>query len=113
MLRVILAYALTLVLSVTSLSFAYARGTNPEFGTDIIICSGVGITTITIGADGQPIETTHICPDGSSIFAAVFSLPIIAPPTSVLVAWLAPAASTHAAARPALSPSARGSPVPS
>lgn len=106
------AYVLTLVLILTSLSFAAARGTNPDAGTEIVICSGVGMTTITIGPDGQPVEKTHICPDGATIFAADFALPGLERPESLLTAHLVMAVPLPVAARKVLSPSARGPPAP-
>jgi len=110
--RVIASFFLTLVLVLSGLSLAAARGQNPDIGIEMVICSGVGMTTISIGADGQPLEKTHICPDGASIFAADFSLPVLDRPELALIAEIALAEARPVAAQHALSPSARGPPAP-
>jgi len=111
MTRAINALFLSLLLAFTSLSFASARGQNPDLGTEIVICTGVGMTTITLGADGEPIETTHICPDGTSIFSASFTLPVIEQPQTRLVARVTMDAVTPLITLEELSPSARGPPA--
>lgn len=80
MMRACFAYFLALVLTVTGFSFAQARGgTTPDFGMEMVICSGVGLTTITIGPpDGEPIEKSHVCPpDAASYVVADFSMPVM------------------------------------
>lgn len=82
MFRLLNALFLSLTLVLTSYSMAAARGQSPDRGMDMVICTGVGMTTITIGADGKPVETTHICPDAMSIFATTAAQPnVLAPPT--------------------------------
>ena len=111
MLRLISALFLSLTLAFTSYSMAVARGQSPDIGTDIVICTGVGMTTITIGADGEPIKKTHICPDGMSIFAASFSVQAI-PVQPVAMQWrITPPADTRTQPQETLSPSARGPPL--
>ena len=111
MMRALFAYFLALTLTVTGFSFAQARGTAPEMGTDIVICSGVGLTTITIGPDGQPIEETHVCPEAASYFVADFSMPVMELPVSRLIARITPVTATSSLAQHELSPSARGPPA--
>lgn len=111
MLRLINTLFLSLTLALTSISMAAARGQNPDMGTDMVICTGVGMTTISIGADGEPVKTTHICPDSLSIFAvALASINTPALPTPVQ--WrAAPPADTLIAPQESLPPSARGPPL--
>jgi len=111
MFRLINAIFLSLSLVITSFSMAVARGQNPDFGTDIVICSGVGMTTITIGPDGEPIKKTHICPDGLSIFVAIFA-PVIIPVQPSAMQWRAvPVVAAFTRLLQTLSPSARGPPL--
>jgi len=115
MIRAFVAYVLALVLTVTSFSFAQARGTNPDMGPDMgvemVICTGVGLTTISVGADGQPIETTHVCPDAAQLFAASFVMPQLVAPEARLVARMSRVTVTTPITQHELSPSARGPPA--
>ncbi len=111
MMRALFAYFLTVALMVTGVSFAQARGTAPEFGMEIVICSGVGLTTITIGPDGQPVEKTHICPDATACFIAAASVPVMAVPERRLIARVPLVTATTTRAQHKVSPSARGPPA--
>ena len=102
---------MALTLTLASLVLAGARGASHDIGTEIVICSGVGMTTITIGPDGQPVETTEPCPDGTSVFAVAAALPSAPDPAPRLIARLAPLPVTIPAPRHELSPSARGPPA--
>lgn len=111
MFRMIHALFLSLTLVLTSYSVAVARGQNPDIGTGLVICTGVGMTTITVGPDGEPVATTHICPDAMSFFATSIGGQIFsAQPKAMQWRIKLPKAS---AVRPAetLSPSARGPPL--
>ena len=109
--RVVSGILLSLMLALTSLSLASARGTSPDFGVDIAICTGVGVTTITIGPDGEPVEKTVLCPDSVSLFAATFAVPALATPEARLADRVDPVVATSLTAQAELSPSARGPPV--
>ena len=61
-LRRLIALTLALCLLLTSGAMAVARS-HAETGSLMVICSGKGYVTIEIGADGEPIEAAHICPD--------------------------------------------------
>lgn len=111
MIRACFAYFLALALTVTGFSFAQARGTNPDFGIEVVICSGVGLTTITIGPDGQPVEKTHVCPDAASYVVADFSMPVMELPAQRLIARITPVTANSSLAQHELSPSARGPPA--
>ncbi len=111
MLRLINALFLSLTLVLTSYSMAVARGQSPDIGTDMVICTGVGMITITIGPDDEPVETTHICPDAMSIFAAAMTAyDIPAQPTAMQWRVMVPD-TTLIQPQETLSPSARGPPL--
>ncbi|WP_457650385.1 hypothetical protein [Profundibacter sp.] len=111
MLRLINALFLSLTLGITSISMAVARGQNSDIGTDIVICTGVGITTITVGPDGQPVKKIHLCPDGISLFTVAFSAPDVVVVPNVMVWRLALPADTVILPQEAPSPAARGPPL--
>lgn len=50
------------ILAVTSLSMAVARGQTRIAG-EIVICTGYGLSTITVDENGEPTGPAHICPD--------------------------------------------------
>ena len=110
MTRVLTVYLLVFVMVFASLSLAGARGTGPYRGTEMVICSGVAITTVFIGSDGQPVEQVHVCPDGASIFAASFALPELKMPVPVLLEAVALVEPVIFSTRVELTPSARGPP---
>jgi hypothetical protein len=78
---------------------------------DVVICTGVGMVTVSVGPDGQPVEQAEPCPDGTSIFAASFALPEMARPEARLLAHLDAPAANPLTEHEALSPSARGPPA--
>lgn len=111
MFRMIHTLFLSLALVLTSYSMAVARGQNPDIGTDMVICTGVEMTTVSIGPDGEPIETIHICPDAMAGFAAILATQkILAQPTAMQ--WRVTLPKTRIT-QPAetLSASARGPPL--
>lgn len=101
------------ILSLVAAGFvlAGARGANHDIGMDVVICSGVGMTTISVGPDGKPVKHTEPCPDGSSVFVATFALPDLPKPASRLFMIVHTPASVAAAEREELSPTARGPPA--
>ncbi|MDZ4096395.1 MAG: hypothetical protein U1D35_15970 [Paracoccaceae bacterium] len=62
LLRPLLSLALALVLMATSVTMAVARG-QAVSGTEMVICSGYGMVTIEVDAEGNPIGPVHACPD--------------------------------------------------
>ena len=110
MLRKGLAYFLGALVALTGVILADARGSEPVLTTDVIICSGTTFTTISIGPDGQPVEKTAPCPDGTAIFAATFDLPGQALPEPRLIAIIETPARVLPAPVATLAPSARGPP---
>lgn len=66
-LRSLGAVLLAVMLSLTSVTLAVARGQAPAAG-QIEVCSGLGLQTITVDADGKPVGPPHVCPDGVASF---------------------------------------------
>jgi hypothetical protein len=69
-LRPALALCLALLLAVTSVSLAVARGQAPPAG-EIVICTGLGLQSVAVDAQGRPVSRPHICPDGVAAIAAL------------------------------------------
>lgn len=113
MIRAVCAYVLAFALTITSFALADARGDNPDIGgaLEMVLCTGTGMTTITLGPDGEPIESVHLCPDGTSIFAASFALPSLDTPETPVIAHIVPSRAVAHLGRDELSPSARGPPA--
>ncbi|GKY88896.1 hypothetical protein [Sinisalibacter aestuarii] len=111
MLKGVVTYLAISALIFAGLVLAEARGANRDIGREMVVCSGAGMITITIGADGQPVEQVEPCPDGTSIFAASFALPELAEPAPRLLTIIHLAAAIAPAAREELSPTARGPPA--
>lgn len=53
---------LALILALTSLTMAVARG-QTRLAEAVVICTGAGVTTITVDQDGHPVQQVHLCPD--------------------------------------------------
>ena len=56
------ALLLALMLAMTSVSMAVARGGMSMNGA-MILCIDAGQQVVPLGPDGQPIEVSHACPD--------------------------------------------------
>ncbi len=109
--RSLQAVFLSIVLAITSIGFAVARGETPDIGREMVICTGYTMIVVTIGPDGQPVEKTQICPDALSIFADSTFLPAVDErvwqvsaivPVSGAITWLS---------QSTLTPLARGPPL--
>ncbi|MDA5092498.1 hypothetical protein O2N63_00145 [Aliiroseovarius sp. KMU-50] len=118
MIRGFVAYLLTLVLVVTGFSLAQARGEGPLLmgpsgmvGLEMVICTGIGMTTITVGPDGEPIETQNVCPDGAQNFVAEFHVPVMDRPEGRLVTLTPITVTLSVTERPETTPAARGPPT--
>ncbi|WP_372604253.1 hypothetical protein [Actibacterium sp.] len=68
--RPIFTLALALMLAMTSLTLAVARGQAPAV-SDVVICSGFGLQVIHLDAEGNPVGAPHICPDGVAAFVSL------------------------------------------
>lgn len=113
MIRAVSAYVLVLMLVAASFTLAHARGSSPDLGKamDMVICTGVGMVTVLVGPDGEPIESVHLCPDGAQVFAAAFAVPVVHSPEARIVARITPLRSASYQGRATLTPSARGPPA--
>jgi len=60
--RLLVSVFAALVLAASSVTMAAARGQTRAAG-EVVICSGYGLTTITVDANGRQAGTVHICPD--------------------------------------------------
>jgi len=112
MMRSLIAISLSLMLALTGLGMTMARGQSGQaHGNEIVICTGVGLTVISIGDDGKPVKTNQVCPDAMMHLLAVIDLPWYPAPQRQHFARLAPPASVVFLTREGLTPSARGPPV--
>lgn len=68
--RPVTAVILALLLGNASVVLASARGHGPAVGA-MEICAGLGLQTILVDADGNPVGPPHICPDGATSFVTV------------------------------------------
>jgi len=59
-----LALLLAVILAVTSVSAAFARGQADPAGT-MVLCRGLVTVTVVVDANGQPIGIPHLCPDAA------------------------------------------------
>jgi hypothetical protein len=65
------------------MAVARAQAAGPQ-GQDIVICSGYGVVTITVDAEGNPVSPVHPCPECVAGLAAALvpsSLSIAVPVT--------------------------------
>ena len=77
-LRRLMAVALALVIALTSSHMVLAR--SQAVAVDrVVICSGYGVMTIDLDADGNPIGPVHLCPE----CMAAHGLAVLADPTRV------------------------------
>ncbi|MBW6506051.1 MAG: hypothetical protein K0B00_04785 [Rhodobacteraceae bacterium] len=73
--RSISAILLALLLAVTSMTMAVARG-HARVAGEFVICSGYGLTTIKVDHNGNPVSEVQICPDMAlGLMAAVAHAP--------------------------------------
>lgn len=69
-LRPLSGLILALVLALTSVTMAQARGQAMAVG-QVVICSGGALVTVPVDAEGNPTGPAHICPDCAlTLFAA-------------------------------------------
>jgi hypothetical protein len=61
MMRLILSCLLAMALAMTSVTAAVARGQGQGI-SELVICSGYGVVTITLDEKGNPTGPVHSCP---------------------------------------------------
>lgn len=87
-------FLLAVVLAVTGLSVAHARGQASPAGS-MVICQGLTVVTVLVDGEGQPVDQPHVCPDAA---LALFLQAGIEQPFSALIrafhpiGWQTPAA---------------------
>ena len=87
MTRGLLFCVLILSLGFSSLGFGMARGQAPAAG-EMVLCTGNGIVTVSIDADGTPVESHTLCPDAALAFwVATASPPPDVVPADLVRAW--------------------------
>lgn len=62
-LRHVTLAGLALAMVLTALTVGHARGQARVAG-QIVLCVGTQVVTVSVDASGQPVTTTHACPDG-------------------------------------------------
>ncbi|WP_096784752.1 hypothetical protein [Rhodobacter sp. CZR27] len=77
-LRLLFVLMLGLVLVASSVTVAVARG-QAALGRQVVICTGLGVTTLAVDAGGRPLGPVHPCPDclGSLLIAALTDAPAL------------------------------------
>lgn len=108
--RPISAVCLALILSLTSVSMALARGDMAVNGT-MILCLGGMQVTVAIGPDGDPVIEEHICPDCVVGTLALGGTPPQTPPAPAVLTVRAPLHDLSADAEQVQRPQARGPPA--
>ncbi|MEM9249005.1 MAG: hypothetical protein AAGB05_09945 [Pseudomonadota bacterium] len=62
MVRLVIPLALALLVTVSSVGWGVALGRVPPAGS-VTLCTGHGVVTIFVDADGMPVERVVLCPD--------------------------------------------------
>ncbi|WP_371037499.1 MULTISPECIES: hypothetical protein [unclassified Rhodosalinus] len=74
-LRPLAALLLALCVVLTAQAMALARGQSSAAG-EMVICTGAGLVTVAVDAEGNPAGPAHICPDCAlSLIAAAPAAP--------------------------------------
>jgi len=77
--RLVSSFLLSLVIAVTSVGFASARGQSYDATGTVILCTAQGIVSVTLDGEGNPVGPQHICPDCVISTMAFADAPAIAP----------------------------------
>ncbi|WP_172296393.1 hypothetical protein [Pseudoruegeria sp. HB172150] len=111
LLRPILAICLALVLAVTSGAAILARGQTMAAG-QAVICIGNTVVTVSVDANGQPVEQEHVCPDYLAAMLSWVDSPsaVTALPTAVRVQTNRPEIKRSEPSWPPVSQQARAPP---
>jgi hypothetical protein len=110
--RNLLSIFLACALALSSVTMAVAR-THAQGVQDVVICSGYGMVTITLDAEGNPVGPVHMCPDCVPAVGAL--LPETGAPltfSSASAPLALPAAAPEPARLAVLSFRARAPPLP-
>lgn len=109
--RNLLSLLLSLVLGLSSVTIAVARSQSPAVD-QITICSGYGVVSMAVDADGNPTGPVHPCPECLSgfVFALGSVAPVLSTPVSRRMAFVPPVARLSFG-QTRQTPQARGPPV--
>ncbi len=106
-----LGLALILLLAVTGVQLAAARGLPPAADM-LVICRGLTVVTIHVDADGNETAAPHLCPDaGLTVLAATADTPASLATALVWQGVVWPLAATSMQGQGHAAPRARGPPV--
>lgn len=111
-LRQTLIGLLALVVALTSSQMVTARAEAAAVDR-IVICSGYGVMTVDVDAEGNPVGPMHLCPECvAAHLTGVLPGPVLQPPVAMHPVAFAPPATITASAKPArrLRPDARAPP---
>lgn len=75
-----------LMLALTSQGLSSARG-QARAVSELVICAGATITTVTVDADGKPVRRSDFCPDMASQLLAAVALDAPMPTHRLAGAW--------------------------
>lgn len=104
--------ALALIVALTSLTMAVARGQGRPVG-EMVVCLGLGTISVPVDAEGRPTGPVHLCPDAAP--ALFVDAGLVLPPATApqgLGLRLAVVQKTAATGRNAPAARARGPPAP-
>ena len=76
----LLAVLLAVLVAATSQQMALARGVATNAAGEVILCTGQGVVTVTVDAQGNPIGPVHICPDCALSFMDHLAVIAVAEP---------------------------------
>ena len=79
----LLAVSLALLIAVTSQHMALARGMSTDVAGQVILCTGQGVTTVAVDAQGNPVGPVHICPDCALSFMDTVASSVVVDPLVV------------------------------
>ena len=108
----LIAVLLALAVALTGAQMAYARG-QPQPAGQMVICTGLGLTTVMVDSEGTPVAQSHVCPDG--LLTLFLSAGGAWEPASRLLNWVPLSQSVavmRGQGRPVPGAQARGPPVP-
>jgi len=54
---------LAILIALTSVTMAVARGQMRDATGTMVLCTGAGAVTVQVDANGEPVGPAHICPD--------------------------------------------------
>jgi hypothetical protein len=95
--RLLTLTGLALGMVITALSVGHARG-QAQVSGEVVLCIGTQVVTVTVDENGQPVTSTHTCPDGVLKLSAPLASPaVVARPVVLVLAELVLPASSPAA----------------